>query len=295
MYQFILTHQTVTDTEQGEPSFNIEDYAFKLSQDKFFYNGKAQKPDVICEGLPEDAYYVEYEVDQYDWYDEGTFEVYIHGNDAAGYHGNVTLDYQIIMTTIDLNRYSATIYRKGTLQLKAAVYAPNGKTTWTSSNTKVATVTAAGKVTAKAKGTATIKVKNGNAWETVDITVKNPYLNKRSLTIYKGRTAQLKVIGKVGKATFTSSKKKIATVTAGGKIKAKKLGKCTITVKSNGITMKCKVQVKKKPPVLVYITRTGNRYHCDPDCWGLRNAWKIWKVPLSKAKKKKLTKCHVCY
>lgn len=44
-----------------------------------------------------------------------------------------------------------------------------------------------------------------------------------------------------------------------------------------------------------YSARTGKRYHCDPNCWGLRNAWKVWKVPLSKAKKKKLTKCHVCY
>jgi len=43
----------------------------------------------------------------------------------------------------------------------------------------------------------------------------------------------------------------------------------------------------------VYIT--GKRYHCDEDCRGLRNARAIYKVTLQKAKKKKLTKCHVCY
>ena len=354
-------------TENSEPSRDIADYEFKLSQNKFFYNGQPQKPDVICDELPDDAYYVEYEIDQGDWYDEGTYAVYIHGNGDTGYYGNQTLQYQIVLTTIDLNKYSATLYRKGTVQLKATVHEPNGKTKWTSSNTKVATVSSTGKVTAKAKGTATIKAANGNAWETAKITVKNPtlnataaklyvkgsktlkitgkigkatfktsnkkiatvstggkitakkkgtctitvksngitmkckvtvknpYLNKKSATLVKGKTLQLKITGKVGKATFKSSNKKIAIVSSGGKIKAKKKGTCTITVKTNGRTLKCKVKVKNPPPVRVYITRTGKRYHCDPDCWGLRNAWKIWKVPISKAKKKGLTPCHVCY
>jgi len=285
---------TLMGTTDGEPSHDIADYTFKLSQDKFFYNGKPQKPDVICEEMPEDAYYVEYQIDQGDWYD-GTFEVYIYGNDAADYYGNVTLEYQIVVTTIDLNKYSATLYRKGTVQLKATVHEPNGKTKWTSSNTKVATVSSTGKVTAKAKGTATIKAKNGNAWETAKITVKNPKLNATASKLYVKGTKTLKITGKVGKATFKSSNKKIATVSSSGKIKAKKKGKCTITVKTNGRTLKCKVKVKNPPPVRVYITRTGKRYHCDPDCWGLRNARAVWKVTLSKAKKKGLTKCHVCY
>ena len=358
---------SLMDTGEGEQSFNIEDYEFTLSQNKFFYNGEPQKPEVLCEGLPEEAYNVEYEIDQGGEYDEGVYEVYISGNAAAGYSGNVTMSYQIVQTTVALNKVSATLYRKGTVQLKATVHEPNGKTTWTSSNTKVATVSSTGKVTAKAKGTATIKAVNGNAWETAKITVKNPalnasaaklyvkgaktlkitgkigkatfktsnkkiatvsaggkitakkkgtctitvksngitmkckvtvknpYINKKSVTLVKGKTAQLKVIGKIGKATFKTSNKKIATVSSSGKIKAKKKGKCTITVKSNGITMKCKVKVKNPPPVYVYVTRTGKRYHCDPDCWGLRNARAIWKVTLTKAKKRKLTPCHVCY
>ena len=358
------------EVREEVPSSDIRDYTFTLSQYKFFGNGIPQKPDVICDELPAEAYNVEYEIDEYDdyeMYEEEPWAVYIRGNESAGYSGNITLYYQIVTTKISLSKKSATLYRKGTLKLKATVHAPNGKTTWTSSNTKVATVSSTGKVTAKAKGTATIKVKNGNASKTVKITVKNPklnasstklyikgtktlkitgkvgkatfkssnkkiatvtsggkikakkngkctitvksngvtmkckvtvkkpYLNKKSITLVKGKTAQLKITGKVGKATFKSSNKKVATVTSGGKIKAKKKGQCTITVKTNGLTLKCKVKVKNPPPVRVYITRTGKRYHCDPDCWGLRNAWKIWKVPISKAKKKGLTKCHVCY
>ena len=185
---------TLMGTTDGEPSHDIADYTVKLSQDKFFYNGKPQKPDVICEELTEDAYYVEYQIDQGDWYD-GSFEVYIYGNDAADYYGNVTLEYQIVVTTIDLNKYSATLYRKGTVQLKATVYEPNGKTKWTSSNTKVATVSSTGKVTAKAKGTATIKAANGNAWETAKITVKNPKLNATASKLYVKGTKTLKITG----------------------------------------------------------------------------------------------------
>lgn len=233
------------EADEGEPLVDISNYEFKLSKEKFFYNGQPLKPDVICEGLPEDAYYVEYEIDEGDWYDEGKYSVYVTGNADKGYTGTVTLSYKIALTTIDLNKYSATMYRKGTLQLKATVNEPDGKTIWKSSNTKVATVSSSGKVTAKAKGTAKIRAINGNAWEEAKITVKNPYLNKKSITLVKGKSAKLKITGKVGKATFKSNNKKIATVSSSGKIKAKKKGKCTITVKSNGITMKCKVKVKK--------------------------------------------------
>ena len=155
---------SLMDTGEGEQSFNIEDYEFTLSQDKFFYNGEPQRPEVLCEGLPEEAYNVEYEIDRVGGFDEGVYEVYISGNAAAGYSGNVTMSYQIVQTTVALNKVSATLYRKGTVQLKATVHEPNGKTTWTSSNTKVATVSSTGKVTAKAKRTAAIKALNANPW-----------------------------------------------------------------------------------------------------------------------------------
>ncbi|MDD6848436.1 MAG: Ig-like domain-containing protein [Oscillospiraceae bacterium] len=49
--------------------------------------------------------------------------------------------------------------------------------------------------------------------------------------------------GKVGKVTFTSSNKKVATVN--GKVVAKNKGKATITVLTNGnIKLKCKITVK---------------------------------------------------
>ena len=47
-----------------------------------------------------------------------------------------------------------------------------------------------------------------------------------------------------GKVKFTSSNKKVATVTAKGVVKGKKKGTATITVTSNGVSKKFKVKVK---------------------------------------------------
>ena len=47
-----------------------------------------------------------------------------------------------------------------------------------------------------------------------------------------------------GKVTYTSSNKKVATVTSKGVVKGIKKGKATITVKCNGITKKFVVTVK---------------------------------------------------
>lgn len=73
---------------------------------------------------------------------------------------------------------------------------------------------------------------------------KMPKLNYKTVTIKKGKTLQLAIKNKKGKATFKSSNRKVATVNSKGKIKAKSKGKATITVNINGIKIKCTVTVK---------------------------------------------------
>lgn len=75
-------------------------------------------------------------------------------------------------------------------------------------------------------------------------------LNKKKLTLKKGKTYKLKLtcspksLGK--KLTWKSSKKKVATVSKTGRIKALKKGKTTITVKNKtGKKATCQVTVKK--------------------------------------------------
>ncbi|MCH5304609.1 MAG: leucine-rich repeat protein, partial [Ruminococcus sp.] len=147
-------------------------------------------------------------------------------------------------TTVSLAKLSATIYVKGTAQIKTTVKNGKGKTTYKSSNSKVAKVSSTGKVTGVKKGTATITVTNNGVSKTFKVTVKNPKLNTSKKTLKKGKTFTIKITGKVGKAKFTSSNKKVAKVNSKGKVTAKKKGKANITVNTNGIKLKCRITVK---------------------------------------------------
>ena len=115
---------------------------------------------------------------------------------------------------------------------------------WKSSNPKVASVNAKGKITGKKTGNATVTVtmKSG-ASASVKIKVQKKAVKtskvsveKKKLTLKKGKSEQIKVtltpLTSLEKVKFSSSNKKVAEVSAKGKIKAKKPGKAKITVKS---------------------------------------------------------------
>ena len=146
-------------------------------------------------------------------------------------------------TTVSLNKYNGTLYVKGSTTIRATVKNGKGKTTYKSSNTKIARVNSVGKITAVKAGKAKITVTNNGAKKIYTVTVKNPVV-KKSVVLAKGKTTTLKITGKIGKATFKSSNTKVAKVYANGKIKAMKKGNATVTIKTNGITLKCKVTVK---------------------------------------------------
>ena len=151
--------------------------------------------------------------------------------------------------TITLNKKTATIYKGKTTTLKATVKgADAAKVTFTSNNTKVATVNkTTGKVTAKAKGTATITAKYGDVKVTCKVTVKNPTLtlSKTSASVKVGKTTKITAKATpTGKVTYKSSNKKVATVSSNGTIKGIKKGTAKITVTCNGVSKTVKVTVK---------------------------------------------------
>lgn len=128
------------------------------------------------------------------------------------------------------------------------------KVTYKSSNTKIATVSSTGVITAKKVGKVTITVQSGKQKATVTLTVKKAPALKAiknvptKKTITKGKTYTLKPqlypSGAIAKITYTSSNKSVATVDSKGKITAKKKGTAVITVKAGKFTAKCKVTVK---------------------------------------------------
>ncbi len=73
-----------------------------------------------------------------------------------------------------------------------------------------------------------------------------PKLTAGKLTMTVGSTKKLKLKGaKASKVKWTSSKKSVVTVSAAGKLKAKKAGKAVITARYKGKKYKCRVTVKK--------------------------------------------------
>lgn len=128
---------------------------------------------------------------------------------------------------------------------------------YTSSNPKVFTVDKNGKIKAGKKkdhAVLTITLKSGlkktvkvNVQKTAVKTKKIQGLSK-TITLKKGSSVKLKPVLKPltsqQKLTYTSSNKKVVTVSSKGVIKAKKSGKVTITVKSGSKKVKIKVTVK---------------------------------------------------
>ena len=78
---------------------------------------------------------------------------------------------------------------------------------------------------------------------------KKVKLNKVKATIYVGKTVQLKVNNNKKKVKWSSSNKKVATVSKRGKLTGKKAGKATITAQIGKKKYKCKIIVKKKAVV----------------------------------------------
>ena len=144
---------------------------------------------------------------------------------------------------------ASTIYTKGQTSTKITVtkYGVTGTAKFTSSNKSIATVDSKGVVKAKKAGTVKITAQVGSYKKVVTIKVRNASLKlaKTTATVKKGKTTTIKVSAvPTGKVTYTSSNKKVATVTSKGVVKGVKKGTATITVKCNGMTAKFKVTVK---------------------------------------------------
>ena len=153
-----------------------------------------------------------------------------------------------------LNQKSITLNVKKSYTLK--VTGTKEKVTWTTSNKKVATVSAKGVVKAVKKGTATITAKYVKKKLACKVTVKQPVtsvkLNNGTVTLTTGKTVALKATVLPQNAnnkavSWISSNKKVATVSSAGIVKAVGVGTATITVKAKDGSQKkasCKVTVK---------------------------------------------------
>jgi len=130
------------------------------------------------------------------------------------------------------------------------------KVTFTSSKKKVATVSATGKIKAKAKGTTKITITTSSGKKAV-VTVnvakkatktKSVKASKKKMTLKVGNVKYIGYTRKPAKATdivtFKSSKKSVVTVDSNGKLTARKKGKAKITIKAGKKKAVCTITVK---------------------------------------------------
>ncbi|MDD3745328.1 MAG: Ig-like domain-containing protein [Anaerostipes sp.] len=152
--------------------------------------------------------------------------------------------------TISLNKTSISLYYARTNDAIKVSGLANGDSvkSFTSSNTKIATVNGSGKVYAKGNGKATITITLASGLKkTVNVTVTSSIRNvptKKTIKRKKSYTLKPKVY-LLGKVKYKTSNKKIATVSSKGKITAKKKkGKVKITAYSGSKKVVCTITVK---------------------------------------------------
>jgi|GEM_PF-969054 len=161
--------------------------------------------------------------------------------------------------SVSLNKDETTIDAGKSETLVATVSpatATNKTVAWTSSDTKIVTVSAKGVVKGINAGTATITVTttDGNYEATCEVTVNQPVtsvtLDKKTLTVNAGDIGELNATVGPEEATdksvvWSSSNKSIATVDENGIVNGISKGSITITVTTNsgGKKATCKVTV----------------------------------------------------
>ena len=167
---------------------------------------------------------------------------------------STTCTVTVINGSITLNKSEAALEKGKTMTLKATLTPSDlsdKSVTWKSSNTKVATVSSSGKVTAVKTGTATITCTSTalGLSATCKVTVGYVKLDKTEMLLKKGKTETLTATVYPSSledksVTWKSSDTNIATVTTAGKVKGIKDGTVTITCTSNATGLKATCTVK---------------------------------------------------
>lgn len=153
-------------------------------------------------------------------------------------------------TTVDSSAYGYNILSdtkvtliKGESKKIKLLWSEDSVVKWSSSNKKVATVKK-GKIVAKKKGKTTITAKVANRKYKCKVTVEEPYISKKNITISVGESFKLKMKGTNQYCEWSSSKKNVAMISY-GEVTGKKKGTAYITAKVGKKKYKCKVRVEE--------------------------------------------------
>lgn len=201
---------------------------------------------------------------------KGTAKITVTTADG-GYTDSCIVEVIQLATGVSLTFSSVTLEAGKTKTVEAAVSpasASDKTVTWTSSNEKVATVNSKGTIKAIAAGSATITAtsKDGNASAICKVTVKQPAtsivlkstsgtdLSKTTMKIAVGSSKTVKATLQPSNVTnpdvkWSTSDKKIATVSSKGVVKGIKAGTVKITATSGDGAVSKTIKIKIYTPV----------------------------------------------
>ncbi len=187
---------------------------------------------------------------------------------ATTYNGKTvkcTITVEQPVTAITLSDATTSLWVGKTKTLTATITpktASNTAVNWISSDTKIATVSSEGVITAQKKGTCTITCTAADGYgakSTCEITVKQQVasiaISDVKTSLWVGETKSLTAIATPKTANNTgvnwiSSNTKVATVSSEGVVTAKKKGACIITcTAADGYGTKSTCEVTVKEPV----------------------------------------------
>ena len=155
------------------------------------------------------------------------------------------------ITVIGLNHESKVLEYGGRFSLTRANYGSvvklkvegsNSQATWSSANTRVATVDSSGKVTAKGPGSTKIYATINGSSVSADIKVLQMQFSE--LDLKKGGTFSLKVLGSDSDIIWRSTKRSVATVDDNGVVTGKEPGTAKIIAEIDGRLIRCIVTVR---------------------------------------------------
>lgn len=178
------------------------------------------------------------------------------------------------VSSISLSDTKLTLNAGETKKLTATISPKNAgdpQVSWSSSNEKIATVDASGKVTAKGAGTATINAKTGNGkTATCSVQVSIPVTGielPTAVELKPGETQTIQATVMPSNATdktitWTSSEPQVATVDAGGKVTAIRAGTTVVTATTaNGKSASCTVTVLGEATLTLQSAPTQTEYY----------------------------------
>ena len=168
----------------------------------------------------------------------------------------------ILATGVKLNKTALTVRMGMTATLKATVLpkkATDKKVTWRTSDESIVKLGASGKITPVCVGSATITVETANGLTAsclVTVLPRNPgkvQIEKSGGAVYVGDVVLLSAVVTPAdadpKITWSSSNKKVATVSQSGEVTAHAKGTAKITAKGvNGKKASTTIKVKIMPP-----------------------------------------------